>query len=253
MGRIVRDSKGVMCFTLIGLALTGIICGSAAAEKAEPSPGVPRVMLYEGYLTDSDGNPLPDGLHDFTFALYTDPAGDSPVWVEEHRKVKVADGLVRVHLGKGTPSKALDIPFDRQYFLGVRIDDGAEMAPRLELVTTAYSFRAGVADEVADASITAEKLAPLSVTDDKIKDVSWDKIVGAPDVDRLGSDDGDSKAVPSAVWHTKGNTRTDPDKDYVGTADAVDLAFRTVYQERMRIMSDGMIVMKSALLVEDFI
>ncbi len=237
------------------LALAAATFASPAAAADKPA-GIPPSMLYEGYLTDSNGTPLPDGKYGFTFSLFTQATGGAPVWTEEHLRIPLAGGRFSVFLGKGTTPRPLDLPFDRQYYLAIRIDGGPELVPRLELATSAYSFRARAADEVADGSITGPKLAPLSVTDEKIASVSWDKITGAPSFEDdvlMVTPSTNDKSVPAHTWHITGNLRTDPQRNYLGTADSTDLSFRTNATERMRIYAYGKIVMKGDLDVEGYV
>lgn len=241
---------GAGVLLLLSAAVCGVLPEPACAQKTSSASAIPRVMAYEGYLADASGKPLRDGKYDFAVAIYADPAGGAPLWTEEHKNVSVTSGVVRLLLGKGTP---LAVQFDRPYYLGVRMGKDGEMEPRLELVANAYSFRAAVADEVADRSVTTEKLAPLSVTDDKIKSVSWDKIVGTPDAAGALESPDKPGSVPASVWHTRGNLRTEPPREYVGTADSTDLLFKTNARERMRIYSYGKIVMKGDLDVEGYV
>lgn len=249
-----RPAALASLIALVAVAVAGI-AWAAPADKPEATPAVPRVMAYEGYLTDAGGVPLRDGKYDFVFALYAEPSGGVPVWTEEHRGVAVRGGALRVILGEGSTPNPLAIPFDRPYWLGIRIGRDPEAAPRLELATNAYSFRAAVAEEVRDGAITTARIAPLAVTDDKIASVSWSKIVGAPGNEERVQARGDDKPgpVPANVWHTRGNTRTDPRYDYLGTADSTDLLFKTNATERMRIYSYGKIVMKGDLDVEGYV
>lgn len=172
-----RTSLPHTALLLLGLCLTMqlLLAGTARAQVASKAAN-PHVLPYEGYLTDTGGNPLPDGQYDFSFTLYASPEGGTPIWVEEHRQITVKNGLIQLELGSG--ENPLDLPFDQPYYLSVRVGSDVEMGPRLKLPTAAYSFRAWMADTVPDASITAEKLAPLSVTDEQIESVSWDKITG---------------------------------------------------------------------------
>ena len=251
--------NGIISSTALAAALAAAIAVIIAAPvltAAKGEAGIPPTMLYEGYLTDSNGDPLPDGKYDFTFALYTDETGGEPVWIEEHKRIVLSAGRFRALLGAGTTPAPLDIPFDRPYFLAMKVGGGPELVPRLELATSAYSFRARAADSVDDGSITTEKLAPLSVTDDKIAGVSWEKITGAPgtleDLVAIPSAKGD-KPVPAHNWHITGNIRTDQARHYIGTADSTDLSFRTNATERMRIYSYGKIAMKGDLDVEGYV
>jgi hypothetical protein len=178
----------------------------------------PSVMSYEGYITNSDGTPVANGNYDFTFSIYTEEAGGSPVWVEEHKSVPVDNGFIQLYLGRGTPPNPLNLPFDSQYYVGISVGEAPEMTPRLELTSTGYSFRSKITDEVENESITTEKLAPHSVTDDKIKSVSWDKITDVPngslkeldngEVNPSGFDTDQTKYI-----HSKGSIEMVIDRD----------------------------------------
>lgn len=251
-----RNGTIATSINLIAVILCAVIIfmpASVRADKPTEGHGMPRSMLYEGYITDSRGNPLSDGNYDFTFALYTAETGGAPVWTEEHKNVKVTDGAVRVHLGKGTTPHPLSIPFDKQYYLGIRIGSDSEMVPRLELSATAYSFRAAIAEDVVDEAITTAKIAPGAVTDDKIESVGWDKIVGAPATSVTALDKSKPGPVPANVWHTRGNTKTNPDRDYLGTADPTALLFKTDAIERMSIDADGRVFIRSDLQVDGYV
>lgn len=178
----------------------------------------PSVMSYEGYITNSDGTPFEDGNYDFTFAIYTEAAGGSPIWIEEHKSVTVNSGFIQLYLGRGTVPNPLNLPFDKQYYVGISVGEAPEMTPRLELTSTGYSFRSKMADEVSDASITTEKLAPHSVTDDKIKSVSWDKITDVPtgkvaELHNGEEDPSDPLNDQTHYIHTKGSIEMVFDRD----------------------------------------
>jgi hypothetical protein len=228
---------GVLALSVVAVcAFSGELVASVS-EMPAPSEGIPKSMMYEGYITTDSGTPLPDGRYDFRFSLYDSPDGGEPVWTEEHLGVEVVSGVVQVSLGEGTVPVPLDLPFDVQYYLSVQVGNDPEMVPRLRLMTTAYAFRAAVADEVPEASITGDEIAPLSITDEHIAGVSWEKITDAPEVP--DGKPGNDPSVPSAVWHTRGNTRTDSEKHYVGTADLMDLILATDGEVRLRIAGDG--------------
>ncbi len=43
---------------------------------------IPRMLSYQGKLTDTLGNPVPDGNYQLTFRLYTQETGGTPFWTE---------------------------------------------------------------------------------------------------------------------------------------------------------------------------
>jgi F0F1-type ATP synthase membrane subunit c/vacuolar-type H+-ATPase subunit K len=206
---------------LVGVGLLLAIPCAAAA--------IPPTMGYDGFLLDTGGKPLSSGQYDFIFSLYTEAAGGTPIWTETQPKVHVNNGAFHVVLGAGTPAMPLALPFDQQYYLGVTIGTNPEMTPRAALLTIPYSFSAKMAERVADSSVTTEKLVAGSVTDEKIKSVSWNKITGM---------NGDS-GVPSQVWSLKGNSNSDPAFQFMGTTDNADLIFRTNNESRFNIHSGG--------------
>lgn len=105
---------------------------------------IPQTMSYQGRLLDAGGAPVADGDYDLTFRLYEVSAGpDAAAWTEPQPGTHVSSGLFHVVLGS---SVALNLPFDRPYWLGVTIGAGSELAPRIELASSPYSLNArGVA------------------------------------------------------------------------------------------------------------
>ena len=102
---------------------------------------VPQTISYQGVLTDTNGNVVTDGNYNLTFRLYDAATGGTPLWFDG-LSVSVKKGIFNVILGS---QKALTIPFDKPYWLGVTVGSGAELAPRIELTSSAYSLRARTA------------------------------------------------------------------------------------------------------------
>jgi microcystin-dependent protein len=88
-------------------------------------------LVVQGVLKSSEGTALPEGTYSLTFKLYLSNEGDAQaIWTETQPNVRLKDGAYSVVLGSVTP---LRLPFDRPYFLGVSLGDGAEFIPRSEL------------------------------------------------------------------------------------------------------------------------
>jgi hypothetical protein len=110
-------------------------------ENPTKSISIPRLLSYQGRLTDSTGNPVPDGNYQLTFRLYTEETGGSPIWTE-NQTVQVKNGLFSVLLGSLTPIPAL--PEDGSLYLSLQVGDSLELSPRLRIVSAAYSFFSNV-------------------------------------------------------------------------------------------------------------
>ena len=118
---------------------------------------VPRKISFQGVLTDTVGNPRPDGAYSVTFRIYDASTGNSPLWTES-RTVSVKRGLLSVLLGETTPIPE-SVKFDRPYWLGIQLGSSAELSPRTELTAVGYSFRS----QRADTAQFAKEIAPGTV------------------------------------------------------------------------------------------
>jgi hypothetical protein len=114
--------------SLLGFVLLALAATSGLGD-------IPRTMSYQGVLTDN-GNPVPDGTHDFTFRIYDVPSGGTPLWTES-QTLTTTDGVFDAILGSTNP---LNLPFDNPYWLGIEVDGGGEMTPRVALTAAPYAL-----------------------------------------------------------------------------------------------------------------
>lgn len=136
----------------------------------------PSEMTYQGYLTDNSNNAITANLQ-LTFNIYDVQSGGSALWTEVHPSVAVIEGVFRVRLGSIT---SLGLGFDIPYWLGIQVDSDPELAPRIALSSSAYSFN----------SISSEGLqgSPVASTAPASGEVlKWDGSNWAPGVDNAGS------------------------------------------------------------------
>jgi len=155
---------GVIVPVVLALALVGIVLGQGPDEGTPPpTPGVegpalsevegpgstqpagadavsaqpPNTMNYQGYLTDSSGNPL-NGAYNLVFSLYDAASGGNQQWgPEAHNGVPVNKGLFHVVLGQSVP--LYPSVFNRALFLDVTVN-GTVMSTRQPVRTVAYAF-----------------------------------------------------------------------------------------------------------------
>ncbi len=132
--------KSIILFVLT------ITCAVAIMTIAQPGLAqVPRMVSYQGVLSDVGGTPVADASYSLTFKLYATPSGGSAIWTET-QSVTTAKGVFNVNLGSVTP---LDVEFDAAYWLGVTVGSGSEMLPRVALTAGPYSLRSVNADTAA--------------------------------------------------------------------------------------------------------
>jgi hypothetical protein len=122
-----------------------LLCGGVRAQ-------VPQTMSYQGVLTDASGVAAPNGSYNIFFRIYDDATGGNLLWTEG-LSVEVAKGTFSVVLGTVNP---LDIPFDREYWLGVSVDAGAELSPRTRITAVPYCLNTRA---VSNGAVTSAGIA----------------------------------------------------------------------------------------------
>ena len=113
-----------------------------------PCPGdaaIPTKINYQGYLTTAAGAPV-DGTVQMHFSIYDVATGGSALW-SETQSVTVSNGVYSVNLGDVTP---INLTFDAQYYLGVKVGTDSEMTPRRVLTSVGYAYRALYVDIAGD-------------------------------------------------------------------------------------------------------
>lgn len=94
-------------------------------------------LNIQGIVRKSTGANLDDGTYTMTFRLYTTSSGGTNIWSETHDNMDVTSGVYGAVLGLINP---FTIPFDQPYFLGISVDGGAEVSPRLRLTASPYTL-----------------------------------------------------------------------------------------------------------------
>jgi len=105
---------------------------------------VPRMMNYQGHLTDGSGQAL-DTTVSMTFSIYDDSIGSGAKWTEIHPVVSVDSGGFSVILGVINPIDDTVFVSDERW-LGIRVGSDPEISPRVHLVSVPYAYKTGAVD-----------------------------------------------------------------------------------------------------------
>ena len=118
-------------------------------------PQAPRTMSYQGVLTDTTGNPVPDGVYQLYVTFYTAGTGGTTVASRGPISTTTTHGLFSIIIGNGEAGNAplTDFPTNQQLWLGLKVgsDAAAELTPRSKLTGTFYAFHADTADVALNA------------------------------------------------------------------------------------------------------
>lgn len=166
--------------TLVIAAGLLMIVAPAAAQ-------VPAQLPLSGTLLDGAGAPI-EGDVNLEVSWYDAESATVPL-LTTTRTVRVEGGLLRADLGEGAPVDLAPFHDCRALFVGIRVNGGAEMSPRLPVTTTPY---AALADHAGDAEMLGGRgvsaLAPAS------RSYAWSDVVDVPP----DWADGDDDALPTA-------------------------------------------------------
>jgi len=108
--------------------------------------GIPKMINYQGMLTQSDGTtPVNDGTYTIDFRIWNHVTSTSPSYLKwtDTLSVSVSHGLFDVRLGEEKP---INLPFNEQYWLEMKVGLDPPLAPRIKLTSVGYAYRASIAD-----------------------------------------------------------------------------------------------------------
>jgi hypothetical protein len=196
---------------VVALLVMVLVCGRMSNAQ------IPRTLSYQGVLTDSLGNPKPNGTYSLTFRLYDVESDGSALWTEA-KTLNVERGLFSTNLGDQV-SFGSGVAFDKQYWLGIQVAGGPELSPRIRLSAVGYSMNstktdtaqyarkappqtsvdtARIALAVPDASITSAKIQDGTIRFADIGQngatsgqvIKWGSSGWAPEADATGGGSG---------------------------------------------------------------
>ena len=110
---------------------------------------VPDILSYSGYVEDSNQAPM-TGSETIILSIYTTPTSGTAEWTETIT-ITFDGGYFAITLGEET-SLDTDLFDGQELYLGIKIGDLDELAPRTKITSVAYSIRAGVTDTVVNSS-----------------------------------------------------------------------------------------------------
>jgi hypothetical protein len=115
----------------------------------------PRLLNYQGFLTDTLGNPITNPSVSMTFGIWSSSGGGTQIWYET-QPVSVSKGIFSVLLGTIAPipdsvfTKSTDRWLELTYA-------GITLTPRTRIVSAGYAYTSTLADTAANARLLQGK------------------------------------------------------------------------------------------------
>ena len=124
--------------------LTAIFSQNAYVNKGGQVRLTPRMINYQGFLTDTLGNPVNINSLSMNIAIYDQETGGHQLWVESQSPT-VEKGIFSILLGSETPIP--DSIFTKSPDRWLEITVGlTSLTPRTRIVATPYAYTAAYSD-----------------------------------------------------------------------------------------------------------
>lgn len=132
-----------ICLSILSFVFT-ISYGGVGKVSLNEGRLVPKLLNYQGYLTDSLGSPIEDSL-DMTFKIYDAAALGSELWNETLSDVPVERGVFSVLLGLNNPIPDSIFIESTNRWLELKVETQI-LSPRTQITSVAYAYAAVHAD-----------------------------------------------------------------------------------------------------------
>ena len=181
-------------------------------------------MKYQAVARDLSGNELLNQPVEIRIQLVSGDKTSKVYYSEEHKTKTNEFGLFSLNIGEGNVLNGdfKSIPWSEnniwmELSLKEESRNGYEIKSKTKLLAVPYAYYAHTAGNLSS--------------------------------NRNGNTNGNGtlNGVPSQNWSLFGNSKTDPEKDKLGTTDYTDLIFVTDNLERLKISADGEIQIKGDL------
>ncbi len=191
-------------------ALTMILIMIIFVATSATMADVPQTINYQGRLTDTGGEPLPDTTLNITFSIYR--FSGELEWTSGPQAVQVTNGVFDYALGSNVPLGNNIVSRTYSCHLGIKIGDDDEIVPRTELVSAPYAYNASRSDtayfalDISDGIVTGSKISSYAITSTKISGSAvisghiQDGTIQFQDIGSNSAVDGEIMKMVGGVW-----------------------------------------------------
>jgi hypothetical protein len=141
--------KGIIPYALSTMLLAGVL--HAGAVSMHKGRLVPKLMNYQGYLTDTLGVPIDDTL-DMTFKIFDAVSNGNELWSETHTNVPIERGVFSVILGESTAIPDSVFADFTSTWLELTLEGPQTLTPRTRITAVGYAYTSTYSD-TADYAI----------------------------------------------------------------------------------------------------
>ncbi|MEO9474640.1 MAG: tail fiber domain-containing protein, partial [Cyclobacteriaceae bacterium] len=96
-----------------------------------------QTISVQGVLRDPNGRSVDDGAYSVTFKIYNVATNGIALWSDTYSSLETKHGVFQANLGENATLDGL--AFDETYYVGVTVENFAEMTPRIALTIYPYA------------------------------------------------------------------------------------------------------------------
>jgi hypothetical protein len=119
-----------------GFVILAVVLAAATMAFAD----IPKMISYQGRVTDASGVPVADGTYTMQFRLFNAEVGGDQRWESGDVSVTTSGGVFNVLLG-GSGQPLILLHFDEDLWLAVRFE-GVDQTPRQQMTSVGYAYMA---------------------------------------------------------------------------------------------------------------
>jgi len=130
---------------IVSLLFLSFAFNQAGDVSIQESRLIPKLLNYQGYLTDTLGIPIDDTL-DVTFKVFDAVSSGNELWSEMQTNVPIERGVFSVMLGGITPIPDSVFADFTSTWLELTLEGPQTLTPRTRIVSSAYAYTATYSD-----------------------------------------------------------------------------------------------------------
>ena len=132
-------------FISIFIIMLAISFGQVGKVSFNKARLVPKMLNYQGYLTDTLGSPVTDNL-DMTFKIFDAVSSGSELWSEGQTNVPIERGVFSVILGETTPIPDSVFSDFTSTWLELTLEGPQTLTPRTRITSVGYAYTSTYSD-----------------------------------------------------------------------------------------------------------
>ncbi len=249
--------KRLFMKTFFGVILSSLIILLFISPSASAAQSIPYKINFQGRLTNSAGMVVPDGLYNIKFSIFNALSGGTQQWQEFRQttnRVQITNGLFDVRFGDVTALSPALFNSATQLYLEVELPTPATatcttagcasftegpLSPRQPIAASPYAFNADTVDGIDGSSLARSDQANTFSGNQTVGGnvTATNLIQGSNAVCDVSNNCSDVKIGGNSTGSILS----------VGTNDTNALYLKTSGTDRIRIMSNGEVMVGTAV------